>query len=275
MFLLSIPYLCCTLPAYFIGQKFRFRKLVIVGFFASYLGSLSHTIVCMFWKCNYPWVSNGVSLYLPGYILFCVGNGIMTYGILLLMLDQIPMESSRVRSVVVHWYLIFYYSGALTASTVFPLMMMYLPSSYMWALHQFVLLLGLLVLLFSPFQNYFLTTLKYPFKLIFLVTRLALKGCKCRTRRNMISNTTSAYANRMAYYRNRSKSTSVSRIVEYPNCFERIMKDYGGPLQSDDVRDVQRFYVILLMLSSFAAYFWIFSMASVHAFPKTLQGFPM
>jgi hypothetical protein len=258
----GLPYLMFVFPfSYWMGHRFGHRVSFTLGLLAMYLYAIFSSIVCTWSHCTTAGATEFPALLL-GLVLFFVSLSLMYYNMMLLCLDQIPEEGSDVRSTVLHWMQISFFSGEASAYVAIPFLFKYCGAFYGYVLVGSVALCAILFLMWSPMQLARSGHRGHPFKLICSVLFAAGKEC-ChgikrswdrRRRGNIIANEHLGQS-RVAY--------SALMRKHKPNCFERVQEKYGGHLPSEDVCDVQQFCLICLMLLSFTSYHMVFAIMNI------------
>ena len=104
------------------------------------------------------------------------------------------------------------------------------------------------VIIWAPLEKHNVGPLSVPFKTLWQVTKEASKH--------------------MCERKNKEFQRKVDVLETYdpdykPNAFEKASEDFSGPLPTQDVRDVQKFYLILFMLVSLVGIWIFYSLVSV------------
>ena len=261
----GLPYLVCVFPlGYWIGHRYGHKTAFTVGLVFMYLYGLYSTTVCIWTQCTQSAAEGEFPLILPGIVFFVISLALMYYNMMLLCLDQLHGEGSVVHSVVLHWMQVFFFAGEFSAFLVVPFMFKYYRASYGYVLILSIAVSALLFIMWSPMELGRPGHRGHPFKLIFTVLKAAGKECchgvkkrlQMLRRGNIVTDTSTDHSShRRGIY---------SRVLRKhsPNCFERIQVEFGGHLPGEDVRDVQQFCLICLMLLSFIAYHMVFAIVS-------------
>ena len=265
----GMPYVLFSFPlSYYLGHFLGYRFSLMLGFVFMYLYGLYGVIVYTVPETAYLWLTGGIPVFVGALILFGISIPIINYNLYLLTLEQVPMISNEGKSVVLHWVQIFFFIGQSIGTFIDPYMFEVAAPQHNFAVKIGTAVLALLVLMWVPMQTYYQSKKRHPFGQIWKVLRAAIKECSCcKCFRRVRDGATDTDHNRLI-----GRNTLLySTRNRNPNCFERTTITYGGLLVADEVHDVQKFGLIVLMLLSFLGAFMVQSlvcgcMCRVHAF---------
>ena len=251
----GMPYVLFSFPlSYCLGHFRGYRVSLMVGFMCMYLYGLYGVIVYTVPETAHLWLTAGIPVFVGALILFGISIPIINYNLYLLALEQVPMISNEGKSVVLHWVQIFFFIGQSVGTFIAPYLFEITAPQHNFTVTTGIAVLGLLVLMWIPMQTYYQSKKKHPFGQIWKVLRAASKECSCckccRRTGNIVPDT-----DHNLLVRRNTLLYSVRN--KKPNCFERTTIVYGGKLEADEVRGVQKFGLIVLMLLSFLGAFMV------------------
>ena len=251
----GMPYVLFSFPlSYYLGHFLGYKVSLMVGFVFMFLYGLYGVIVYTTPETAYSWLTVGPPVFTGALVLFGISIPIINYNLYLLALEQVPVISNEGKSVVLHWIQIFFFVGQSIGTFIDPYVFEVAAPQHNFVVKIGTAVLALLILMWIPMQTYYQSKTKQPFGQIWKVLRAASKECyccKCCWRAgNDVTDTEHNLLIRRStlLYSTRNKD---------PNCFERTTVTYGGNLLADEVHDVQKFGLIVLMLLSFLGAFMV------------------
>ena len=248
LFSFGIPYALLSLPiAYLLGQKVGYKWTVISGQLLVYLYSLYNVLDCSLSNCVYKWQTRGISTPAFSLIFFCLSVPVLGLNLRLLALEQIPHESSETKSVCIHWMWLIFFLGRLTGAVVGSAIFWWTAPVFLFVIQLGMASTAMIIIIWAPLEKLIVGPYSLPFKTIWQVTREASKQLCNRRKREV----------------RRRVDVPETYDPDYkPNAFERASHDFSGPLPTPDVRDVQKFYLILFMLVSLIGIWIMYSLVS-------------
>ena len=248
LLIFGLPHAIFSIPAYFLGQKASYKWAVVTGQVLVYLYSLYNMLDCSLSHCVYKWQTAEMSTPAFSLIIFCLSVPLLTMNLWLLALEQIPLESSETKSVCIHWmWLVFFLGrliGAFTGSAIF----WWTSPVFLFVVQLSLASTAIIIIIWAPLEKLVVGSYSMPFRVLWQVTREASKQL-CNRRIGQLQ---------------RRVDVPETYDPDYePNAFERASHDFSGPLPTQDVRDVQKFYLTLLMLVSLVGIYILYSLVSV------------
>ena len=250
--ILGIPYTFLNVPVgYTLSERFGSRRVMIAGQIMMYLYGCFGLFTCAFSHCLYPWATDGIPILLFTLVFFSFGLVFVNVNFIPIVLEQIPNQGSEERSSCVHWAWFSFYFGRLSGTLVSSGIVLSANPVYMFMLKLILAVVALIVLMWAPLER-FTRINKSPLSQVWTVCRAVLKECKCVKPKDG--------GGEQEYH-------GTVRYEKYPpdhrpSVFEKVSQDFGGRLPIDDVRDVQKFFLITLMLCSCIGIYIIYSLVS-------------
>ena len=242
------PYALLSLPiAYLLGQKAGYKWMVIGGQMLVYLYSLYNVLACSLSHCLYKWQTEGVSIPAYSLIIFGLSMPVLTMNLWLLALEQIPHESSETKSVCIHWMWLIFFLGRLMGTVIGSAIFWWTMPVFFFVIQLGMASTAMTIIIWAPLEKLIVGPYGLPFRTIWMVTKETLK--------------------QLRKGRNKQPQRRVDIPDNYdpdyePNAFERASNDFSGPLPIGEVRDVQKFYLILFMLVSLVGIWIMYSLVS-------------
>lgn len=254
--IIGLPYTLMNVPVgYTLSERFGSRRIMIAGQVMMFLYSAFGVLTCAFSFCLYSWTTGGVSVLLFTLVFFAFGLVFVNVNFIPIVLEQIPNQGSDERSSCVHWTWLFFYFGRLTGTLISSAVVLKVNPVYMFAINLLMAVVALMILTWTPMERFIRNT-KSPLNQIWTVTRAVLKQVKCK--KGKVEEEQYHTPARFQHYPPDHK----------PSVFEKVSKDFGGELPIDDVRDVQKFFLITLMLCSCIGIYIIYSLLSTAYVPE-------
>ena len=213
-----------------------------------YLYSLYNMLDCSLSHCVYKWQTEEVSTLAFSLLFFCLSLPLLSLSLTLLGLEQISRESSETKSVCIHWmWLVFFFGrlvGTVTGSAIF----WWTSPVFLFVIQLGMASTAITIIIWAPLEVHIVRPLSMPFNTIWKVTRETSRQlCKRRNKE----------------FQRRLDIPETYDPNYEPNAFERASENFSGPLPTQDVRDVQNFYLILFMLVSLVGIWIFYSLVSV------------
>ena len=251
----GMPYVLFSFPlSYYLGHFLGYKVSLMVGFVFMFLYGLYGVIVYTTPETAYPWLTVGPPVFTGALVLFGISIPIINYNLYLLALEQVPVISNEGKSVVLHWIQIFFFVGQSIGTFIDPYVFEVAAPQHNFVVKIGTAVLALLILMWIPMQTYYQSKKKQPFGQIWKVLRAASKECYCCKCCWRAGNDVTDTEHNLLIRRN---TLLYSTRNKDPNCFERTTVTYGGNLLADEVHDVQKFGLIVLMLLSFLGAFMV------------------
>ena len=248
LFIFGIPYAFLSLPiAYPLGQKVGYKWAVITGQSLVYLYSLYNVLDCSLSHCVYKWQTKGVPTLAFSLLFFSASLPVLGMNLWLLTLEQIQHLNTDKRSSCIHWMWLIFFLGRLMGAIIGSAIFWWTSPVFLFVIQLGMASTAITIVIWAPLEKLLTGPYKMPFKTIWEVSKAALKQlCKPRSRPV-------------------PRRVGVPKTYDpnfRPSAFDRVSVDYGGKLPEQQVRDVQKFYLILLMLVSLVGIWMMYSLVS-------------
>ena len=249
LFIFGIPYAFLSLPiAYSLGQKVGYKWAVITGQLLVYLYSLYNVLDCSLSHCVYKWQTNGVPTLAFSLLFFGASLPVLSMNLWLLTLEQVPSMSPDKRSSCIHWMWLIFFLGRLMGAIVGSAIFWWTSPVFLFVIQLGMASTAMTIVIWAPLEKLLTGPYKkMPFKTIWEVTKEASKQL-CKPRNGVVQRKVGVHKTYDPDFR--------------PSAFDRASVDYGGKLPEQQVRDVQKFYLILLMLVSLVGIWIMYSLVS-------------